>query len=242
MALSGVYLESQIRGYLIGPIVAFNEYIFSDVIPSFGNLDERANKVSEDHFDRIGSQPVGEDWDIDMGAVAEDAQDQGFNWYQMMTSLRQTMLNLLAAGLYHLVEQQLAAISGDVSFSDRPLKETKLKIVRAWYLEHLKLDFGTLPSWSKIDELRHVANVVKHGEGAAGHLRKARPKLFKNPVLDAYDKALGLEGSRYTKPAAAPLSGEDFFVTEGFLKEHAQRAESFFNEIADHFKASAEYY
>ena len=241
MAFSGLYLESQIRGYLMEPFVAFNEYIFSDVIPSFGNLDERANKVAEDYYNRIGSQPVGEDCDIDMGAVAEDAQDQGVNWYQMMTSLQQTMLNLLAAGLYHLVEQQLAALSGDVSFSDRPLKETKLRIVRAWFLEQLKLDFGTLPSWSKIDELRHVANVVKHGEGAAGHLRKARPNLFKNPVFDAYDKALGLR-SRHMKPAAAPLSGEDFFVTEDLLKEYAQRAESFFNEIADHFKASAEYY
>jgi hypothetical protein len=56
MALSGLDLESQIRGYLMGPIVAFNEYIFSDVIPSFGNLDERANKVAEDYYNRIGSQ------------------------------------------------------------------------------------------------------------------------------------------------------------------------------------------
>ncbi len=31
----------------------------------------------------------------------------------MMKSLRQTMLNLLAAGLFHLTEQQLAQLSND---------------------------------------------------------------------------------------------------------------------------------
>jgi len=41
----------------------------------------------------------------------------------------------------------------------------------------------------------------------------------------------------------APLSGEEFFVSEKLLKGYAEAAESFFCEIADHFRAhSGEYF
>lgn len=39
-------------------------------------------------------------------------------------------------------------------------------------------------------------------------------------------------------PVAAPLSGEDFFVTEKMLQEYAEVAESFFGEIAAYFGKS----
>ena len=118
--MNGAYLEMQIRGYIIGPIIAFREYIFSDVLPAFGDLNERADKVAQEYYDTIGSQPAGEDWDIDMGDVAEDAQDRGLSWYQMMTSLRQSMLNLLTAGLFHLTEQRLALVCRDGGFMMEP--------------------------------------------------------------------------------------------------------------------------
>lgn len=112
------YLASQVRR-LSAPVIAFREYAIRDVIPAFGDIDARANQVANDYYNCIGSQPAGEN-EIDMGDVAEDAQQHSYDWWEMMTSLRQTMLNLMAAGLFHLVEQQLANLSRDRLFEWPP--------------------------------------------------------------------------------------------------------------------------
>jgi hypothetical protein len=59
----------------------------------------------------MGAQPASEDFDGDTSGYAEDAQERGQSWYDLMRSLRQTMLNLLAAGLFHLIEQQLGVFA-----------------------------------------------------------------------------------------------------------------------------------
>src|ERR1019366_1102504 len=237
--MTGNYLESQITFNIIGPIVAFRAYIFRDVLPAFGNLGERAEQAANDYYDRVGSQPVGEYGELDIADVAETAHDRSVSWYEMMTSLQQTMLNLLAAGLFHLAEQQLGALSRDVSFSERPLRDTKLAVVADWYFTHLQLDLKTLPSWAIMDELRLVANAVKHAEGAATtQLRTLRPELFRNPAFVEIDREFAQRGMALgTSAVSAPLSGEDFFVTEQLLQGYAEGAESLFGEIAAYFKA-----
>ncbi|MGA1995558.1 MAG: hypothetical protein ABSH45_07235 [Bryobacteraceae bacterium] len=228
-------MEAQIGGWIAGPIIAFRRYIFRDVLPTFGNLDERASQMAS-HYNRVLAQPAGEYGDdTDIASVAESAEARALSWYEMMASLRQTMLNLLAAGLFHLTEQQLAAFSRDASFSGMPLKDSKMEKVAEWYLAHLHLDFETLPSWAMIDELRLVANAVKHGEGPSERqLRSVRAELFSNPAHAEFYSEVGV--SPPTGPVVAPLSGEDLFVSEKLLHMYAQAAESFFAEIAEHFK------
>lgn len=230
--MNGSYLASRIRG-LSGPIIAFREYVFRDVIPAFSNLDARAEQVAHDYYNRIGSQPAGE-YEIDMADVAEDAHRHSYDCWEMMTSLRQTMLNLMAAGLFHLVEQQLAILSRDGLF-DGPVRDTKLSIVAEWYQEQLGATLAEMPSWSTIDEMRLVANTVKHGEGnSARDLRAVNPALFTNPdyVEILRSEGVGLDERLTRDSLAAPLSGEDFFVTEEVLHGYAVRAEAFFDEIA----------
>jgi len=234
--MTGSYLEVQIGGWIARPIIAFRKYVFSDILPAFGNLDERARQMESDYYNRVLAQPVGESGDdVDMASVAESAEARSLSWYEMMNSLRQTMLNLLAAGLFHLAEQQLAALSRDASFSGILLKDSKMEKVADWYLAHLHLDFKTLTSWAMMNELRLVANAVKHGEGSAEkQLRSMRAELFSNPAHAEFYKEVGVEP--LMGPVVAPLSGEDLFVSEKLLHLYAQAAESFFAEIAEHFK------
>lgn len=228
------YLELQIGGRLVGPIIAFHEYIFRDVLPAFNNIDSRARQVAVDYYDKISSQPAGEYEEIDMADVAEAAQDQSLDWYDMMTSLRQTMLNLLAAGLFHLIEQQLGMLSQDAWFSKTPLRTVRLEDIADWYLAFLDVDIKALNSWKKIDELRLVANAVKHAEGSAtNQLRLLRPELFANP---AYADMFPERAMESPTPISAPLSGEDFFVTQDLLREYSENAEAFFAEIAACFR------
>lgn len=230
--MNGSYLASQVRR-LSRPIIAFREYVLRDVLPAFGDIDARAEQVANDYYNRIGAQPAGE-YEIDMADVAEAADQHSYDWCEMMSSLRQTMLNLMAAGLFHLVEQQLATLSRDGLFEES-VKDTNIFAVKTWYREQLNVDFEALPSWDVINEMRLVANTVKHGEGgSARDLRAVNPELFTNPAYTAlYEHAEeSLEERVMRATLSAPLSGDDFFVTEEILQGYAERAEAFFGEIA----------
>ena len=230
--VNGNYLASRIRR-LSGPIIAFREYFFQDVLPAFADLNARAERVAHDYYNRIGAQPAGE-YEIDMADVAEDAQQQSYDWWEMMTSLRQTMLNLTAAGLFHLIEQQLATLSRDGLFEES-VRDTKLGVVQMWYRDQFGIDVAAMPSWGTINEMRLVANTVKHGEGgSAESLRALRPELFTDPTYAEFlrQEGLGLDERVSREKLTVPLSGEDFFVTEEILRGYTERAEAFFDEIA----------
>ena len=174
--MTGRYLAHQVRQHAIRPVIAFREYVFRDVIPQFCNLNQRADQIGVEFYDRAITQPVDEDCDGDTSQFAEDAHDHALSWYEMMRSLRQTMLNLLAAGLFHLAEQQLASLGQNAGFENRQPKSTKLQHVVEWYKSVLLLDLNTLKDWPLIEELRLVTNTAKHAEGKSSKkLKTLRP-------------------------------------------------------------------
>jgi hypothetical protein len=235
--VNGSYLASRVRGDLSGPLIAFREYFFRDVLPAFADLDARAAQVGDDFYSRVDVKAASEHG-MDMADIPQNAQERSYDWWGMMTSLRQTMLNLTAAGLFHLIEQQLATLSRDGLFrGEEPLRDTNIKVVQSWYLDHFGIDLAALPSWRAIDEMRLVANTVKHGEGgSAKDLRATRPELFTDdPEYAELLRQKGLGGDERQmgrERLTAPLSGEDFFVTEEILRAYAKSAEAFFGEIA----------
>ncbi len=239
--MTGGYLNSQVRHRVIRPIGAFREYIFRDVVQQFANLNDRATQVGQEHYQTMISQPVRDDCDGDVSDFAEDAQDQAIGWYEMMRSLRQTMLNLLATGLFHLTEQQLASLCHDGGFKVSPPTDACIDKVAKWYSIHLRLDIKTLPSWSLIDEFRLLANTIKHGEGSSSRQLKAqRPELFCDPSFMGAFPDIRFPDYLLRKTVAVPLAGDDVFVTEDLLKHYAEGVESFFGEIAHNFAAHAD--
>jgi hypothetical protein len=203
----------------------------------------RAGQLASGYYNRIASQPAGEYEDVDMAAVAEAAESHSYQWWNMMTSLRQTMLNLIAVGLFHLVEQQLATLSHDGLFNE-PVKNTKVLVVADWFQTELGVNLKTMPSWNIINEMRLVGNTVKHGEGgSARDLREANPALFTDPTHAEFLRSQGLDPNEIAGHVIeAPLSGEDFFVTEDILRGYAENAVSFFFEIADEVLRSDDCY
>jgi hypothetical protein len=185
-------------------------------MPAFGNLNETAEAVADAEYERVGSQAVGEDPYVDMGELAERAHDRGLAFYEIMSSLRQSTLNLFAAGMYHLLEQQLADLCRDGAFTIAPPNDTKLEAVRNWYEQHFELNLGGLAAWPKIDELRLIANTVKHGEGhSAQRLREVRAELFEHPLVkEVMPSIAGSVG-----PIGMPLAGDDLYVTEEGFQE-----------------------
>ena len=148
--------------------------------------EDYANKMSESYAG-IG----------DPGDFAEEATNQGAAYYIMLAELRQSMLNLLAVGLYHLYEQHRDKLTQILTENRRERPQ-----------------FEALPGWHTIDELRLVANTVKHADGgSAKQLRARRLDLFVAPVL----RGSPLEKHVLAQATENPLGGTDLFVAEADL-------------------------
>jgi hypothetical protein len=50
--VTGGYLAWQVRHRVIGPILAFGENVFREVVPQFSSLDHRANQVGNEYYER----------------------------------------------------------------------------------------------------------------------------------------------------------------------------------------------
>lgn len=234
MSVTGLYMAHRVHHSAVPYMKAYGQCVLEDVVPAFANLSERADAIATSEFKRLGEQPAREDFDGDMSVAAEAAQDKSQAFYITMVAIRQTSLNLFAAGLFHLLEQQLADLCRDGAFDVPPPSDTKLSLVAAWYRSNFNLDLSKLSAWPKIEQLRLLANSVKHGEGdSAAKLRATRPDIFQDPSLR---ELFSNFPAMYTAQAVRlPMAGEDIFVTTQVFAEFSQAANSFVAEIAGYF-------
>lgn len=216
---------------ILPPVEAYNGDLFRDVLKAFDHLEERSDEKANDFFNNYTGNET-----TDPGDVAGWAREHSYSWWQTMVSLRQSMINLMAAGLFHLIEQQLGALSLDCVYER--VRDTKLEIVRRWYIANLGIDLASLSDWPRIDELRLVTNSVKHAEGpSARQLRKLRPDLFANPAFAHIRSEMGGRWHARQEPLAMPLAGEDLFVTETDLHSYCSAAVGLFEGIVEFCEA-----
>lgn len=236
MAVGGYYLAVRIAHTLAPMVRAYGDCVQDYFLPAFDNLNAKAEEIANKAYEELMGQPASNE--DDPADAAEAAQDRGQEFYDTMYAMRQSTLNMFAAGLFHLLEQQLAALGENATFQAMGVQvpEVKLDQIAPWYSKHLRLDLGALADWSKInDELRAIANAVKHGEGpAARRLRQIRPDLF----VDLRLAELGL-GQRGRMSAArrlsTPLAGNGLFITPPVFQEYTQSCVSLLDQIKHHF-------
>lgn len=148
-----------------------------------------------------------------------------------MNGLRQGTLNLFTAGLFHYLEQALMNLACDGT-GLYPPRDSKMEIFSKWYSENWKLHFPYLKGWQAIEEIRLVANTVKHAEGvSAEKLRLYRPDLFCHPILRESDPTQATFPSRVTMP----LAGDDIYVTKETFRAFHRGATEFVGALIAHF-------
>src|ERR1700689_131653 len=113
MAVQGSYMAGRINHTTLPEIHIYGECVFRDLLPAFDNLNARAEQVADAEYAGLGCQPADDDWDGDMSSLAESTQAKGLAFYQTMYGLRQSVLNLLALGLFHRLEQELSDLCRD---------------------------------------------------------------------------------------------------------------------------------
>lgn len=176
---------------------AFTERLF----PVFNHIDDEATAAANSAWEAAMSSPLSDDG-FDPGDFAEAAQERGLEVYENLAFTRQQLLGLAAAGLYHLWE--------------RLLKQFICKELRGWkfggrtihqlmapanfdLLKTFLSEFGyrleATPYFADLNELRLIANVVKHGDGSSCEaLQVMAPRLFEgyHYHFDIFSKAESL--------------------------------------------------
>ena len=90
------------------------------------------------------------------------------------------------------------------------------------------IDIKNFACWSKIDELRLVANTVKHAEGpSSDRLREIRSDMFINPLFS--QDPFPLQGF---DSVFQPLVGDDLYVSLQDIKDYRDHLVQFWQELA----------
>jgi len=188
-------------GEFVRQVEAF-ERLARRLLASFADIAQEARDEADRVYRERCTRP-GEGGDLD--AAAEAASDAALELYVSLAATKQAAVSLLAAGLYHLFEQQQKRAP-----------------------ERLRIAWNSYKSWTPVYELHLVANAVKHGEGrSAKELRGRRPDMFRPPEL----ARLGAELPP-VQVVGMPLAGVDLYVTEKDLENYAGALKQLWEEVA----------
>ncbi|WP_122390253.1 hypothetical protein [Pseudomonas savastanoi] len=195
--------------------------------PTFTSIEAESEKLEDDLWESAMSQPYYGDYP-DEGDIAEAVRDASVSHYMGLKGMEQGLLNCCALFLYHLYEQQV------MIFLRQELLPWRKKDDKTLYthgevrkrLGLINVDITKFACWAKLEELRHLANAIKHGEGKSSvELLKIAPHLFE---VSGQVSGWPLSGRVYT-----PLLGEDIFVNAGHIHEYVGALKQYWMELGD---------
>lgn len=215
------------RNDFIPAIKRVEEVFLQRLQPTFSSIEEESEKLQGELWGKAMAQPYYDDGP-DEGEIAESVRDDAISHYLGLKGLEQGLLNSCALFLYHLYEQHVMLFLRQELLHWREQDNKKL-YTHEQVRTHLKLanvDITKFKSWPKLEELRHLANAIKHGEGKSSEeLFQIAPHLFEKEGLNS---TLFTSGRVYT-----PLLGEDIYVRPQQIREYADALEQFWLELGD---------
>lgn len=223
------------RNVFIYEIDLFANCLADKVIPAFENLEEESKNVADREYE-VRASSFNSNKGLD--EVAEEAEDEAINYYVTMKNVLQGMINMFTAGLYHIFEQQIfffhrkELLSRDEEDNTNLLKIEDVTV----RLASNGIDVKNFKSWQKIDELRLIADTVKHADGRSSEkLKKLHPELFWRPnFIDGCDSQKLTPTSVYK-----PLMGEDFYITRQKFMLYVKAVKDFWYEMIEDLKGKA---
>lgn len=237
MAVGGLYIAYRIRRMVLPFVRVYGQWVEERIIPLSEQLQKMAETVEQETYDDLMSQPVGDEYSGDGSDEAEAAHDIGLSFYEDISKMYQATLNLFSAGLFHVMEQQLADLTRDGAIQ-KQVSDSRLEVVVDWYKKNCQLELTQFPDWGIIDELRLVANSTKHAEGpAAKQLREKRPELFVYPALRKDDP-----NTLVVSPLSLPLGGDGLYVTGDEFRGYHKTVLDLFEWLRKYFEHHGDEY
>lgn len=107
-------------------------------------------------------------------------------------------------------------------------------MIWSWFQKNLGIDLAQYAHWQTIDEeLRRVANTVKHADGnSAVALRAKKPDFFRNPALSGRIDDLPFVGDEAISPIRGPLFGDGFYLPADALYAYGSNIIDFLEAFA----------
>ena len=199
---------------------------------SFDTLEEEAEKIAEEEYERLSSMPAGPDDFIDPAYLAEKAQDKAIDYYITMSNMKDGLIGLFTSGLYHLFEQQMFLFYNKAMLkhdeTEARISPSEWKKLKTRFADE-GIDLDSFKSFPKINVLRLISNVIKHAEGlSADELKKYKPDYFM-PSSDV----LKLKVPSYVEiPVELPLAGESLKVPLQDFKKYCKDVKDFWRELS----------
>lgn len=158
----------------------------SRLLSQFDHIEAEADQAEAEHWERSG-QSFDPDWH-DPCDLAEAARDHGVEFYQLLSEMHDRTRLSVVAGMYHHWDKTFRR------FLVREFRWPRLVIGNEtrrtlWKLDSAKLekllaaiglDLSALACYHRIDAMRLVVNVFKHGEGKSlDELRQRYPEFLR---------------------------------------------------------------
>ena len=222
-----------IRRDFVEEIRTFGQALKDRILKAFDNVEQEAEKLKKEEHERLLQAPADEDGGPGMDVLAERTEEKGISFYLTMRSLQQGLVNLFAVALYELFIQHLMILYRKEILEIHEENNKKLfkmcKVKRRF--REGGIDIEKFRSWEKIEELRLVANTVKHAEGeSADKLRKIRRDLFdplRGTSFESSDQSAPPKGALFE-----PLFGQGLFVKPDNIDSYTSTIIEFWEELA----------
>lgn len=154
------------------------------LLSTFNNISAEADQAARDHWEASG-RTFHPDYS-DEGDLAEAAENHGIAFYQLLAEMHERTRLSVVAGMYHHWDKRFRRfLAREMRWPGLvPGEHTRRALWRIdsakleEFLRGLGLDIRTFPCFDRLDAMRLVVNVFKHGEGKSlDDLRRLYPEF-----------------------------------------------------------------
>ncbi len=222
---SQLYLPEAKRKHFKSEISNFVEIYSQKLLPVFKDIENDAEKYTNDIYNNSMSQPACDD-SMDPGSIAETATEEGIEYYSYLKLGKYNLTATWHATLYQMWEQQTRLFLFremshvcDIEFETFCIKLSEIREKFKWH----NIDIENFSCWPEINKLRLLCNVIKHAGGRSEkELREIKPELFKQE--DKID---------YLTTFKTTLLEETLNINETTLQRYKETLLSFWDEIPE---------
>jgi len=231
--INGKWVAGYIRAMIIPDFNGFSQVVTKRLLPTFDTFGSEALKHGQEWFrgktERL--DPLDSDQSEAVAHFADKAMDETLAFADMLVAMYFASVGLYCVGLFHLFEQHFTDLPLEILGAHTYNKPMKLKEVTDWLKADVSIDVTVFPTWPTLDELRLVANTIKHAEGGSAEaLRGRRPDLFIHPAAREGGDS---RATPFQPRVRKPLFGEDLYLTTDDFSRYVEGVITFWSELAD---------
>ncbi len=223
---SQLYLPELRRNYYKSEISAYSRIFNERLFPSFVNIEKEADEFADNYYEELCRSTFDESGDL--SGLAEKALHKSIIYYSELRAVKYAFTAIAISSLYHIWEQQVRKFlynemshTYKIEFTD--FCPAGMRDIKPHFQFH-NLDLEKLSCWGKIDELRLLSNVIKHGDGgSAEQLSERNKELFKQPIFK-FENRPTLDST---------LLEETLSLSQNLFNEHVKTLLGFWNELPE---------